>query len=34
LGVDIIRKAVTAPARIIVDNAGLEGSVVVGKILD
>lgn len=34
LGVDIVRKAISAPARIIVDNAGLEGAVVVGKILD
>jgi chaperonin GroEL len=34
LGVDLIRKAITAPARTIVDNAGLEGAVVVGKILE
>jgi len=34
LGVDIVRKAITRPAKIIVDNAGDEGSVVVGKLMD
>lgn len=34
LGVDIIRKAITRPAKKIVENAGEEGSVVVGKIID
>lgn len=34
LGVDIIRKAITKPARRIVENAGEEGSVIVGKIGD
>lgn len=34
LGVDIIRKAITRPARQIIENAGEEGSVIVGKIID
>jgi chaperonin GroEL len=34
LGVEIIKNAITRPARTIVDNAGGEGSVVVGKITD
>ncbi|KAH3675637.1 hypothetical protein WICMUC_002554 [Wickerhamomyces mucosus] len=34
LGVDIIRKAITKPARKIIENAGEEGSVIVGKIID
>jgi chaperonin GroEL len=34
LGVDIIRKAITKPARMIIENAGDEGSVVVGKLMD
>jgi chaperonin GroEL len=33
-GVEIVRKAISWPARQIVENAGLDGSVVVGKILD
>jgi chaperonin GroEL len=33
-GVDIVRKAIQAPARQIVDNAGADGAVVVGKLLD
>jgi chaperonin GroEL len=33
-GVDILRKAIQAPARKIAINAGDDGSVVVGKILD
>jgi chaperonin GroEL len=34
LGVSIIKNAITRPARKIVENAGLEGSVVVGKLMD
>lgn len=34
LGIQIIRSAITRPARTIVENAGEEGSVVVGKLLD
>ncbi|KAH6591495.1 hypothetical protein BASA50_008671 [Batrachochytrium salamandrivorans] len=34
LGIDIVRKAILAPTRIIVDNAGEEGSVVVGRLLE
>jgi len=34
LGVSIIKNAITRPARTIVENAGLEGSVVVGKLMD
>lgn len=34
LGVELVRRAITAPARIIADNAGLEGAVVVGKIAE
>lgn len=34
LGVSIVRSAITRPARTIVENAGSEGSVVVGKLMD
>lgn len=34
LGVDIIRKAISRPARQIIENAGEEGSVIVGKLID
>ncbi|MBE6447631.1 MAG: chaperonin GroEL [Alphaproteobacteria bacterium] len=34
LGVDILKKAIQEPARQIVDNAGLDASLVVGKILE
>lgn len=34
LGVSIVKSAITRPARTIVENAGLEGSVVVGKLTD
>jgi chaperonin GroEL len=34
VGIEIIRKAVQAPVRQIAENAGTEGSVVVGKMLD
>jgi chaperonin GroEL len=33
-GIDIVRKALRAPARQIAENAGADGSVVVGKLLD
>src|SRR6186713_2491552 len=33
-GVDIVRKAVQAPARQIAENAGVDGSVIVGKLLE
>jgi chaperonin GroEL len=33
-GVDIVRKALSAPARQIATNAGEDGSVIVGKILE
>jgi len=34
VGIDIIRRAIQAPIRQIAENAGAEGSVVVGKVLD
>ncbi|KAI5309797.1 chaperonin [Ascosphaera atra] len=34
LGVSIVKNAMTRPARTIVENAGLEGSVIVGKLTD
>ncbi|HEX3536194.1 MAG TPA: chaperonin GroEL [Stellaceae bacterium] len=34
VGIDIVRKALQAPARQIAENAGTEGSVVVGRLLD
>ncbi len=34
VGIDIIRKALTSPARQIVDNAGADGAVIVGKLLE
>jgi chaperonin GroEL len=34
LGVNIVKSALQKPARIIVDNAGEEGSVIVGKLMD
>src|SRR5262249_15254529 len=33
-GVDIVRRAIQSPARLIVENAGLDGSVVVGKVIE
>ena len=33
-GVDIVRKAIQAPARQIVDNAGADGAMVIGKLLE
>ncbi|KAI4723631.1 chaperonin GroL [Aureobasidium sp. EXF-10727] len=34
LGISIVKNAITRPARAIVENAGAEGSVIVGKIMD
>ncbi|HPI62650.1 MAG TPA: chaperonin GroEL [Alphaproteobacteria bacterium] len=34
VGIDIIRRALSAPARLIADNAGTDGAVVVGKLLE
>jgi len=34
VGVDIVRKALQSPVRQIAENAGVEGSIVVGKLLD
>ena len=34
VGVDIVRRALQAPVRQIAENAGVEGSVVVGKLLE
>ncbi len=34
VGVEIVRRAIQAPARQIVENAGVEGSVVVGKLME
>jgi len=34
VGVDIVRRALQVPAKSILDNAGLEGSVIVGKLLE
>ncbi|MEX0922595.1 MAG: chaperonin GroEL [Rhodovibrionaceae bacterium] len=34
VGIDIVRKAIQSPARIIAENAGADGSVVVGKLLE
>jgi chaperonin GroEL len=34
VGIDIVRRALQAPARQIFENAGAEGSVIVGKLLD
>jgi chaperonin GroEL len=34
VGIDIVRRALQAPARQIVENAGADGAVVVGKLLE
>jgi chaperonin GroEL len=34
VGIEIVRRALRAPARQIVENAGMDGSVVIGKLLD
>ena len=33
-GIEIVRKAIQWPARLIVENAGVDGSVVVGKLIE
>jgi chaperonin GroEL len=33
-GIDIVRRAIQSPARLIVENAGLDGSVVLGKLIE
>jgi chaperonin GroEL len=33
-GVDIVRRAIQSPARLIVENAGLDGAVVIGKLIE
>jgi chaperonin GroEL len=34
VGIDIVRRSLVAPARTIIENAGVEGSLVVGKLLE
>jgi chaperonin GroEL len=34
VGIDIVRRALQAPARLIAENAGTDGSIVIGKILE
>src|SRR5690606_38595320 len=34
VGIDIVRRALQAPARQIAENAGVDGSIVVGKLLE
>jgi chaperonin GroEL (HSP60 family) len=34
IGIEILRKAIQWPARLIVENAGVDGSVVVGKLIE
>jgi chaperonin GroEL len=34
VGINIVRKAIEAPARKIVENAGVDGAVIVGKLLE
>jgi chaperonin GroEL len=34
VGIDIVRRALTIPARLIAENAGTDGSIVVGKLLE
>jgi chaperonin GroEL (HSP60 family) len=34
VGIDIVRRALQAPARQIVENAGADGAVVIGKLLE
>ncbi len=34
VGVEVVRKALRAPARMIVENAGVDGSLVIGKLLE
>jgi chaperonin GroEL len=34
VGIDIVRRALSAPARLIAENAGADGSIVVGKLME
>ena len=34
VGIEIVRKALSFPARLIAENAGTDGSIVIGKLLD
>jgi chaperonin GroEL len=34
VGIEIVRKALSIPARLIAENAGTDGSIVIGKLLD
>jgi chaperonin GroEL len=34
VGIDIVRKALTAPCRLIAENAGMDGDIVVAKMLE
>jgi chaperonin GroEL len=34
VGIDIVRRALQAPARQIIENAGADGSVIIGKLLE
>jgi chaperonin GroEL len=34
VGIEIVRRALSAPARLIAENAGVDGSIVIGKILE
>ena len=34
VGIDIVRRALQAPARLIAENAGIDGSIVIGKLLE
>ncbi len=34
VGIDIVRRAIQVPARLIAENAGMDGSVVIGRLLD
>ena len=34
VGIDIVRRALAAPGRLIAENAGADGSIVVGKLLE
>jgi chaperonin GroEL len=34
VGIEIVRKALQAPARQIIENAGADGSVIIGKLLE
>jgi len=34
VGIDIVRKALQTPARLIAENSGTDGSIIVGKLMD